>query len=602
MSTSTYIRAAVVSGVVTVADTGAVVPGANITIAGNAWTTNSAGELLVWAPADTSGNVDATLAFASAIAGHAQPSPVHVTGAAGQSIVLDGAGLAFTPSQLLDTSDLHGGVPVVQTTLTGSVTYPDGSPIAGVTVTATNSAGWTVAAVTDLSGAFSLGVTYGSWTITAQTLTNLSAPSVDVPDSSSAGPLVLAYSGWAAYVGGVTRTPDGTPVSGVNVSNGFETVTSEADGSFYIGGAASIWTLSGADVAGYLPAVLESGDTHSVSVDPTLTTQQDLIYTPLTRSVSGRVVDDIGNPVEGAPVQVQYWTADDQYATASVVTEWDGTYSVGVPTNLEEVDVYVGAPQGYTTNTYGSLHANVQLQYPDDNSNLTAADVTLMRLGISMFGFVTDDSGTPIEGAIVVARWNGANGINQTVVTGADGRWSLLLSQSSWRIGVFDDANLDTGTLGGYSTPQGQSLNPAPPTTGPLDFVYRRAAIVTGTATLSDTGGAAAGVGLEFDSNDGTYVNLQTDTTGSFVVWNYPDSSGTFSGSLFFTSGVGGYARPAEIDRIGGTPGATSPSTRACSSSRPTRSPSSASSSTRSVTLSPAKRCTCSATAATRST
>ncbi|HEY2543485.1 MAG TPA: hypothetical protein VGH92_10595, partial [Gaiellaceae bacterium] len=136
----------------------------------------------------------------------------------------------------VDVSQLRTGVPVVETTIDGTVSDSAGA-LAGVTVEGSSDTGYTVDGTTDATGAYSLGVTRGLWTISVGSVSGHETPLFQTVDTTvpGFGPVDFSLDSYPVTVSGHTLDDSGNPLPGVSVTNGTDTAVSGGDGSFTLG-------------------------------------------------------------------------------------------------------------------------------------------------------------------------------------------------------------------------------------------------------------------------------------------------------------------------------------------------------------------------------
>ena len=116
--------------------------------------------------------------------------------------------ITFPPATTaVSWDELNERVTVVEATIDGTLwaaSQGTAVHVAGVVVHAYSDTGFTVRAVTDQFGGFSLGVSRAFWTVWADPLPNFQAPNVGVDTTSGSIDIGLVYDEWQAYVTGFT--------------------------------------------------------------------------------------------------------------------------------------------------------------------------------------------------------------------------------------------------------------------------------------------------------------------------------------------------------------------------------------------------------------
>ncbi|HTZ06005.1 MAG TPA: carboxypeptidase regulatory-like domain-containing protein [Gaiellaceae bacterium] len=478
------------------------------------------------------------------------------------------------------TSDLAFGVPVVEATIVGTVSAPDGSGIAGATVTASSDTGFNVRAVTDANGEYSLGVTRASWSVTAD-IPGYKSPEADVVDTTTG---LATYEGdlvaipWGVTYTGFVLDQDGNPLAGVSVSNNYSTVTSGADGSYTIGGDFGYWDLRADDLTGYYTAGIESNYTsalHEYTFNATGDGTQDLTETLMPRQITGLVVDGENVGIGGIEITGYMYSRNDSfYQPFDLLTGSDGTYVVRAPADLSSLYVHptsspFGGYYGPNTCCFYVVPPN-----PDDGSDLTAQTVVYTKAPTPISGTVRTADGTPVTGGIVEADFGQSEEDPSTyALVNPDGTYTVWVDGSSgapiW-IRAFDNLNFSCQSLPGYTTPcDRMSIDPSTldPVAGlaNVDLVYEPAGVVEGTVTFSDTGNPATGV--EVDACGWQCESVYTNSLGEYRAWlrvndanDSCDATGDCTidyGSIGFPTSEPGYARPGQLSDLTIAPGQT---------------------------------------------
>ena len=177
-------------------------------------------------------------------------------------------------------------------------------------------------------------------------------------------------------VKGYANDQDKNPIAGVQVSvKGKESSTvSDSNGEYYVNatdGDTIVWTYQGESSSLKLQP-----DYNYVALQQDLTkeqqhqqqtlrkkaaSEQQALSTPAQIPISGLVLDDQGQPIEGAIVKVQGHTL-------GTVTDFDGRFSLDIPQGSTIDVMYIGMETCSFTNL--NEPANFKIMLPKDNSDL----------------------------------------------------------------------------------------------------------------------------------------------------------------------------------------------------------------------------------------
>ncbi|MEX2646227.1 MAG: CARDB domain-containing protein, partial [Gaiellaceae bacterium] len=466
--------------------------------------------------------------------------------------------LAAIPVDVLD--DLP---PVVETTIEVTVRKPDLTPLAGQEVEGSSDTEYAVRGVTDSAGVVSFGVSRGHWTFNLEDLSNYRLASTVEIDALDAGPYAVSIDveEFPVYVSGVVRDASGNALGGVRVNaqsnDGAEWVddfgVSATDGSYRVGGIAGDWWINGEDLVGYYPENLEGNYTapnrHTFSGPFTANGTQDLTYTLLPRTFTGSLKDQNGNGAAGVPVEAYVYSDDWDYSYyVEVVSAADGTYTIRVPNDVNEIDIYpeYEAP--------GFVDLDDCCKYwsppePDDGANIVfTEDFHYRALTAPASGVVRDSDGHTIGGVEIEAQFCGfENCYYLDTETAADGSWTILGDAGDWTLYIDDDAD-------GY-TRRGTPLTvPETGVTG-VELFFVEGALVSGTLTLSDSGATVGGAQIRVCGWD--CFDTRTNSLGEFRLWLPvdPETGSYTDAQLRIDTPRAGYGRESAL--ISGATGDT---------------------------------------------
>lgn len=318
---------------------------------------------------------------------------------------------------LLSLGQATQGEETPNTSVTGKVLMPDGSPAAGATVELRN-LWWDRRPITtvktDESGAFKASPPVGKYLLHA-ILGDLVAEdrrtSISVETGGSAGPYELKLEKGCVVSGVVTEKATGKPMEGVRViTDSGDSVETSATGSYSLVLPRRSHRISALKDGFYRPIVeiAASGDTRSLSIElrPGLT-------------IKGKVTDSEGKPVVGARVgQSRY-----SFYFENTKTNDQGEYVLAgfdpdsPPEISARADGFESVYDEKVVFTPGATEATLDFKL----------DTLKTRM---LSGRVTTKDGKPAAGATVTYGM-GTNWVdNKTATTDADGRYAMeVISQ-----------------------------------------------------------------------------------------------------------------------------------------------------------------------------
>lgn len=271
-------------------------------------------------------------------------------------------------------------------TLNGTVTNDSGSPVAGATVSATDSGNNYYSTTTDGSGDYELEVPAGTYTVEADNA-SYAPTSVDgvgaIVGENTTTALTLND---AAIISVTVTDPSGNPVSGATVETydsnyeNFQRTTKDQSGTYELEVANGTYVVE-VTASGY-------ASTRKTGVAAT-EGQTTTLGVALVRAatIDGTVTDAQGNPLGSAEVVVH----DDGYQTYQVTsTDPQGRYSIQV------------APGTYTVRADKGGYARSTHTVEGTAGSTTTRDFSLGQPAV-ITGTVTDSKGSPVTNAFVVA-------------------------------------------------------------------------------------------------------------------------------------------------------------------------------------------------------
>ena len=240
--------------------------------------------------------------------------------------------------------------------------------------------------------------------------------------------------------------------------------------------------------------------------------------------ISGRVVDDSGNPIEGASVEMyvtgghRSWTVfTEHFALSGVETKTNvkGEWSLAdFPANLSGLDYRISC-QGYKATTDSGIsdfRQDTGLSYESLRDG--TATITLHH-GLELTGKITDDTGLPVQSCRVTIGRD-IHGSNCPVAeTNAKGEY-LLRGLSVGKYWITAESN--------SHEPVAQEIDL--PSSVPVNFILKAGQVIKGSVTMPDgTPCAGLNVGVDTWNNLRTLTfHTQTDAQGSFIWAGAPDA------------------------------------------------------------------------------
>ena len=407
----------------------------------------------------------------------------------------DGDGIPDGVEVKIGTNPL---VPDTTTTITGSVTNPNGSPAQGISVVVLTY----FTALTDNTGSFTLQyvpVSLGNITASAQaniggTIYNgSSAATAPVPNAvTNVGTINLGQS--TGQVSGTVRTPNNAAASGVQV-----TVTSGASSRTTFTDQSGLYSVSG----------LQSGPVTAAAFDPVTSLRAQgagtlLSSAPLTLNmtlgpfgtVSGSVTNALGQPV-GAGIAVTLGGV----INANTLTDGLSHYVFPfVPLGNLTVDATDssgnhGRTSGAVTATAQTINANVQY---------------LGRGSVS--GVVSDGNGAPVAGATVQLSNQGLFYQSFSTTTNSVGQYSFSnVFVGGLNLSAFYAVNSTGGSTTASLTSNGQNVV--------ANITLQPTAVLSGTVFRSNGTTPVSGASVTLN---GSALSATTAANGTFSIANLP--------------------------------------------------------------------------------
>jgi hypothetical protein len=400
-----------------------------------------------------------------------------------------------------------GSLTYLQSVL-GRVTNSAGTPIPGVTIQVTPSAGgMAVTAVSGSDGRFACGgLAAGTYTVTASgagfSFATATQNATIVAGADTTVPAFVA----SFRVAGRVATSAGQGVSGVSVAlaptsggTARQTLTDTAGNFTFNGVADSLYNLT-ASRQHYVfsPATIGL----RVSTAPRAA---NFLAVPL-RYVSGRVALSNGQAVAG--VQVTGTSSVAGFGSASALTNSAGYYTVEVP----------AGPCTLTPGLAGTVFTPAMRTLTVGSSNVAGQNFTAFP-AFTISGHAATSGGKPLANVQIICT--GSPAVASTT-TNASGDYTLLAANGAYTVTPllsgyhFQPASRSVTVNGANLT--GQNFTGAP-------------TIVMGRITTS-SGAATPGVSV---TRTGSATAVQTNSAGYFTFTNVPD------GTCTITPGFSGY-------------------------------------------------------------
>jgi hypothetical protein len=559
------------------------VPLAGIHVFVNAYRDN----FLTWASTAADGTYSLAVPPGSYTVGFDEPNSNYVGGCYDSS---SSSGFsdqnACTPVDVT-TSDVRG-IDVTMSTgpkITGTVTGPDGVPLANIYVFTNSDWAWTWT-VTGTDGTYAIAVPPGSYTVSFNDPSGYypggcydSSSSSGFSDQGACTPVNVTNQDVGGvdvtmptvlHITGTVTGPDGTQLANIWVSanaGDFNVGASTGpDGTYSLAVPAGSYTVSFNDPSdNYVNGCYSSSGftTDQGDCTPVDVTTSDVggidVQMPLALYITGTVTGSDGSPLAGIHVIALDQAAGNFLTWTSTAT--DGTYTLAVPPGSytlgfnEPNSDYVGgcySSSGFTTDQGACSPVDVT------TSDVGGIDVQIPT-GLKISGTVTGPSGTPLADIELTTNWEWPW---TWTVTGSDGTYSLAVPAGSYTVTIYDPSGTYVGGCYDSSSSSGFSdqgaCTPVSVTNqdvSGIDVTMPLALHITGTVTGPD-GAPLANISVgaqegNYNANastgsDGTY-SLAVPA-GSYTVWfndpnaNYVRGCYSSSSSSGFTTDQGACA------------------------------------------------------------
>ena len=433
--------------------------------------------------------------------------------------------------------DIEVGKP---TNVTGKVTDEEGNPIAGVPVSV-KVGDQVVNGTTDEDGKFSIPVTPEDANVDEVTVSVPAkdgyAPAeetvpVDIEKQDAnltVDPIDDLEAGKETPVTGTVTDDNGEPVANapvtVKVGDKTYTGTTDEDGKFSIPVTP--------EESGETPVEVSVGETDKTKPANKTTTanvdKQDanLTVDPIKNAeagkevpVTGKVTDEEGKPVAGAPVTVK--VGDKEYTGN---TDQDGKFSIPVTpetSGKQPVEVSVGE-----TDTTKPANKTTTANVAKQDAKVTVDPITDAKAGkeVPVTGKVTDEEGKPVANAPVNVT---VDGKTYTGTTDEDGNYNIPVTptkEGNLPVNVSVGPTNKTNGAKANTTAKVTKQEPTVTVDPVSDAEVGKPTNVTGKVT-DEEGKPVAGAPVSVKVGDKTY-NATTDKDGKFSIPVTPEESGS---------------------------------------------------------------------------
>lgn len=465
--------------------------------------------------------------------------------------------------------------------ISGTVSDPDGTGLAGIIVTANpTGSGTSRSATTAPDGSYSVtGLAPGTYRLSFWDRTGTYARSYlgtdgPTPDYSQAAVITAPPDATGVditlpvglRIGGTVTGPSGGGLSGISVmatptSTGYsEGTVTGSDGTYSLGG---LWPGS-QRISVYDPKGTYRGGFYSTAGVVTLQSAATLVSVPpdatgidmalaLANRISGTVIGPSGSGLSG--ISILACGVDPMYVCETATSVAGGTYSVDGLT-----------PGSYTVRFEDPAHIHASGYYSADGLVPDESDATLVDVPPDATGIdVTLPLGRQIEGTVRAASGVGLSGISVSACpsmtgacgfteTRAGGAFSLGgLNEGSYRVRFYDPAG--TYQAGYYSTDglvadsASATLVDVPPDATAIDVTLPMALSIAGRVT-GPAGSGLAGIDVVACAEapaGGCWRWARTAVDGTYTVTGlvdasyrleFRDSSDTYASGYYSASGL----------------------------------------------------------------
>lgn len=397
--------------------------------------------------------------------------------------------------------------------VSGRVLMPDGAPSAGALVEArcigNRTDDWTVkgTATTGADGAFTMQLEEGSYrtcAVSGEYIYLDRSEMIDVnADGSLSKPIKMCLEKGCRVEGSVVDTSSGQPVGGVKILS--------QEGDHAESSDSGEWSMVVCKRRHAITVVKEGYWWPIVNFDASGDTAKVKVEIKPGGTIRGRVVDEQGQPIPGAWVG----TPGIYFRTQAADTDADGRFVLAGQDPDSKISVSVGA------NGYDCLY-DQPVTFPSGQKEVQV-DFTLTKVKVrTISGRVTNEDGSPVEGAQVAYGYGTSFRDYVTARTDEDGRYTI---EDARIIGEVTVVASGSGLAPVYKTAEAdKDLQ--------MDFQMKPGHTVEGRVEDEDgnpLAGAQVSVSMELKgagARDNLYERIAgagTDKDGRFKLENLPE-------------------------------------------------------------------------------
>ena len=441
-------------------------------------------------------------------------------------------------------------------TISGTVTSSTGAVIPNATV---SYSGGSTTATSNSSGAYTLNVAPGTYSVTATTAGYQSATWQNVTVTNGTTTTLNVVLTQLGTISGTVTTSTGAGIANATVSysGGSATATTNASGAYTLSVPPGTYSVT-VTATGY-----QTSTQQNVTVTSGATTTSNFSLSASVGTISGTVTSAAGAAIANATVSYSG-------GTATATTNSSGAYTLSVAPGTYNV---TATATGYQSSTQQNVTVTI--------GTTTTVNFSLVQSAGTVSGKVTNASGVAIANASI-----SYSGGTTTATTNSAGSYSLNVAPGTYSV---------TATATGYQSSTQQNVTVTVGTTTTVNFsLVQSTGTISGTVT-SSTGAAIANATVSYSGGTatattnssgaytlsvapGTYnvtatatgyqsstqqnvtVTIGTTTTVNFSL---VQSTGTISGTV--TSSTGTAIANATVSYSGGTATATTNSSGAYS-------------------------------------
>ena len=435
------------------------------------------------------------------------------------------------PSLTLGATTITTNVSLVAATssLSGKVVDAADSSLGlpAILVSAKTDSGLFPLTYSDTNGSFAMGVTSGSWQISADDISLVThgyvGPQGRVSVTAGQSGIVLAVPKATALFYGTVKDPLGNPLVGVDVyandNNGqYETDGyTDPNGNYWaavLGGLTNDpWYLmasTDSSLGSYIYSQAPFEQSGGTNLNAGQAVRQDFEGIPALHQISGWLKDGSGYPISNVWISAQA-TIDNASFQTGADTAADGSYSFLVCNSGWTVGVNCGGGGDSLGNQY--LCPDNQTLIIADNDG--TANFTALLAPSQITGYVKDDSSNPIPNVSVYIYMPSGSANSDEVTTDAGGYYSFNVANGSWNVGVNCCGNDGLNPLGYLCI--GEQSASVSNSASVVNFVVPHASYQITGHLWDATHNPIANVSLNAQS-DSYSACASTDATGAYTL------------------------------------------------------------------------------------